>query len=135
MNTNRVVFFVVLVCVAAVILALVVGDRRYNMRTTYSEFLQQVQAGEVAKATIAVAETGANPVTYSLKNGAREQTIVPRDYKDALVAMQTKLVNVEIRSASWQSWSTLANASPFFILLGFWFFMMRQLKNKPKMML
>ncbi len=130
MNTKRIIFFVVLICVA-VLLALVVGDRRYQTRTTYSEFLQQVQAGDVAKATIAVAETGANPVTYSLKNGARLQTIVPRDYKDALAAMQTKLVNVEIRDVSWQRWSTLANAIPFFILLGFWAFMMRQMKNKP----
>ncbi len=126
---KRIVFLVILVCVAG-LLALVVGDRRYQTRTTYSEFLQQVQAGDVAKATIGVAEAGANPVTYSLKSGARMQTIVPRDYKDALAAMQTKLVNVEIRDASWQRWSTLANATPFLLLLGFWAFMVRQLKNK-----
>ena len=56
-KTKSIVFFVVLI-VVVVVVALVVGDRTDGSRTkaTYSEFLQQVQAGEVSKATIAVAE-------------------------------------------------------------------------------
>ncbi len=133
MNRKNVVFLLVLVLVATS-LALIVGDRRDQAKATYSEFLNQVQAGEVAKAKIAVAESGADTVTYILKNGRRMQTIVPRDYKDLLAAMQAKLVNVEIQDASRQRWSLLLNASPFFILLGFWFFMLHQLKNKPKLL-
>lgn len=128
---NKIVFWLVLICVA-IVLALVVGDRRYQTKTTYSEFLQQVHAGDVAKATIAVAETGANPVNYVLKNGARMQTIAPRDYKDALAAMQSKLVNVEIRNASAQRWLMLGNATPFLLLLGFWFFALHQMRKKPQ---
>lgn len=134
MNKKNIVFLVVAVCAAAA-LALVVGDRRYQTSMTYSEFLEQVQAGLVAKATIAVAATGANPVTYSLKNGARMQTIVPRDYKDALAAMQTRLVNVEIKNSPSALWSAGVNALPFIVLLAFWAVMMLQLKNKPKAML
>lgn len=129
MNKKNVIFLVVAVCVA-VLLALVVGDRRYETRATYSEFLQQVQSGEVSKATIAVTKNGANPVMYILKNGVRMQTIVPRDYQDALGAMQAKLVNVEIQNASSRFWRVAANASPFFLLLGFWVFMMRQMRKK-----
>lgn len=136
-KTKSVVFFVVLIVVVAA-MALVVGDRTDGSRTkaTYTEFLQQVQAGEVSKVTIAVAETGANPVTYRLKSGSERLTIIPRNYQDALAAMQSKLVNVEIRDAQSQRVRTLANASPFLLLLGFWVVMMiwmRKNPNFPKM--
>jgi ATP-dependent Zn protease len=131
-KTKTVVFFVVLI-VVAVAMALVVGDRTDGSRTkaTYTEFLQQVQAGEVSKATIAVAETGANPVTYRLKSGSEWLTIIPKNYQDALAAMQNKLVNVEIRDVASQRVRTLANASPFLILLGFWVVMMIWIRKNP----
>lgn len=132
MNKRTIVFLLIAICVA-VTLALVVGDRRYQTRATYSEFLQQVQAGDVSKATIEVAETGADSVNYILKNGMRIQTIVPRDYHDALSAMQSKSVNVEIHNAASQPWGVLINASPFLILLGFWFFAMHQMRKQPRL--
>lgn len=127
---KRIVFFVILLCVA-VSLALVVGDRRYDTRATYSEFLEQVQAGEVTKATITSADSGATPVTYSLKSGARLQTIVPRDYNEALAAMRAKLVNVEIRNSP-GGWSFALNSLPFLSLLAFWVVAMFWMKNKPR---
>jgi ATP-dependent Zn protease len=131
-KTKSIVFFVVLIVVVAV-LALVIGDRTEGSKTkaTYTEFLQQVQAGEVSKATIAVAETGANPVTYRLKSGSEWLTIIPRNYQDALAAMQSKLVNVEIRDAQSQRVRTLANASPFLLLLVFWAAMMIWMRKNP----
>jgi cell division protease FtsH len=131
-KTKTVVFFVVLIVVVAV-MALVVGDRTDASRTkaTYSEFLQQVQAGEVGKATIAVAETGANPVTYRLKSGSEWLTIIPRNYQEALAAMQNKLVNIEIRDAQSQRTRVLMNATPFLILLSFWVVMMVLMKKNP----
>jgi ATP-dependent Zn protease len=137
LKTRSVVFFAVLIVVVAS-MALIVGDRTDGSKTkaTYSEFLRQIQAGEVSKATIAVAETGANPVTYRLKSGSEWLTIIPRNYQDALAAMQNKLVNVEIRDAQSQRVRILANASPFLLLLGFWVVMMiwmRKNPNFPKM--
>ena len=136
-KTKSVVFFAVLIMVA-VVMAFVVGDRTDRSRTkaTYSEFLQQVQAGEVSKATIAVAATGANPVTYRLKSGSEWLTIIPKNYQDALAEMQNKLVNIEIRDAQSQRTRFLVNATPFFLLLGFWVVMMiwmRKNPNFPKM--
>ena len=127
----KIIFFVVLLCVA-VALALAVGDRRYETRATYSEFLQQVQSGEVVKATIPVAEYGANPVMYTLKDGARMESIVPRDYKDTVAAMRAKLVNVEIRDIPSQRWVFLKNATPFLVLLSFWAIMMWWMKQNPR---
>jgi ATP-dependent Zn protease len=122
------IFVFVLVIVAALIGALAVGNR-IPVKTTYTDFLQQVQAGQVNNATIIAGNTGATQVTYKLKSGSRLETIAPRDYREALGAMQQKLVNIEIRDAAWQPLRMLANATPFFLLLGFWFYMMRKLKN------
>ena len=131
-KTKSVIFFVVLI-VVAIAIALVVGDRTDASRTkaTYSEFLQQVQAGEVNKATIEVAGAGANPVTYRLKSGSEWLTIIPSNYQDALAVMQSKLVNVEIRDAQSQRVRTLANASPFLLLLVFWAAMMIWMRKNP----
>jgi membrane-associated HD superfamily phosphohydrolase len=129
---RKIVFFVVLI-VVAVSLALAVGDKtdRSKTKATYSEFLQQVQAGEVSKATIAVAKTGATPVTYRLKSGSEWLTIIPRNYQEALAAMQTRMVNVEIRDLTSQRLSVFLNASPFFLLLGVWVLMMIRMKKSP----
>jgi cell division protease FtsH len=130
MNTRakRVVFWVVLFVVAALMWA--VSQNKPNLtKATYSQFLQQVQAGQVSKATIEAEQTGANPVTYSLKDGGQARSVLPGDYRNALEAMQQKMVNIEIRDASSQWIRVLANASPFLLLLGFWFFMMNRMKS------
>jgi cell division protease FtsH len=132
-KTKTVVFFAVLIVVVAV-MALIVGDRTDASRTkaTYSEFLQQVQAGEVSKATIAVAETGANPVTYRLKSGSEWLTIIPKNYQEALSAMQAKLVNIEIlREVQSQRTRVFLNATPFLVLLAIWVFMMIKMRKNP----
>lgn len=131
-KTKNIIFFVVLILVA-VIMALVVGDRtdRSKTKATYSEFLQQVQAGEVSNATISVAKTGASPVTYRLKSGSEWLTIIPRNYQEALAAMQARMVNVEIRDLTSQRLSVFLNASPFFVLLGVWVLMVISMKKSP----
>jgi len=127
-NAKKIVFWCVLIAVAALMWA-VVRNGPNPVKATYSQFLEQVQAGQVSKATIVAAHNGANPVTYSLKNGGRVDSVLPHDYRDALEAMQQKMVNIEIRDASSQWLRVLGNASPFLILLGFWFFMMNRLKS------
>lgn len=129
MNTNAktIVFWGVLIAVAALMWA-VERNGHNQVNATYSQFLQQVQAGQVSKATIVAGQAGANPVTYSLKDGSRVDSVLPQDYRDALAAMQQKMVDIEIRDASSQWFRGLANASPFLILLGFWFFMMNRMK-------
>jgi cell division protease FtsH len=131
-KTKRVIFFVVLIA-AVVAMGLVAGDRTDASRTkaTYSEFLQQVQSGEVSKATIAVAETGANPVTYRLKSGSEWLTIAPKNYQDAVAAMQNKLVNIEIRDAQSRRTRVLVNSTPFLLLLSLWVVMMIWMRKNP----
>ena len=132
MNTRAksIVFFVVLIGVAALLWA-VIQNRPSPPKATYSQFLEQVQAGRVSKAIIEAEHTGANPVTYSLKDGSRARTVLPWDYRSALEAMQQKMVDIEIRDASSRWIRVLLNASPFLVLLGFWFYMMRRKIRLP----
>ena len=132
MNTRakRVVFWVVLF-VAATLAWTVSQNKPSPPNATYSQFLEQVQAGRVSKAIIEAEHTGANPVTYSLKDGRQARSVLPWDYRSALEAMQQKMVDIEIRDASSQWIRVLLNASPFLVLLGFWFYMMRRKIRLP----
>ena len=132
MNTKAktVVFYAVLIVVAALLWA-VIQNGHNPPKATYSQFLQQVQSGQVTSATILAGHTGTNPVTYSLKDGSQARTVLPWDYRNALEAMQQKMVNIEIQDASSQWIRVLTNAGPFLVLLGFWFFMMNRMKSTP----
>jgi cell division protease FtsH len=131
MNTKakNVAFWVVLIGVAVFLWA-IIQNKPNSPNATYSQFLQQVQSGQISKAVIVAASGGANPVDYSLKDGARMHTVLPPDYRDVIEAMEQRMVNIEIRDASSQ-WSRMAASSvPFFVLLGFWVFMMLRMSNR-----
>lgn len=125
---RTIVFWTVLLVVAALLFA-VVRSRPMPLKATYSQFLSQVQSGEVLKATINNAHPGASPVEYSLKDGTRLESVLPANYRDALNAMQQKLVNVEIEAGpQWPRF--VGNSAPFLILMGFWFFALSQMKRR-----
>lgn len=130
MTSTRTRFFVVLVGVAAAMLSVVVNARRPG-NVSYTEFIQQVNAGSVTKAVIS-AGGNATSVTYDLRGGASAKTVLPRDYREVLSAMKQKQVSIEIRDAAAQWIHIIANASPFLILLAFWFGMMWKLRGWPK---
>ena len=123
---KRIVFYVVLIGVVVLLWA-VVRNKPNPAKATYSQFLEQVQSGQVNNAVILATRTGTNEITYRLKDGSEARTVVPSDYRNVLEALQQKMVNIEIRDASSQWLQMLLNASPFLVLLGFWFFMMRRM--------
>jgi ATP-dependent Zn protease len=129
MKTNRFVSYAVLTCVGALLWA-VVQNRTNPSYATYSQFLHQVESGEVTGATIVAAHTGVSQVTYELKNGNHLQTVVPSDYRGVLEALEQKMVNIEIRDTSSQWARLLGNSAPFLLLLGFWAFLMPRLPRR-----
>ncbi|HEY3825224.1 MAG TPA: ATP-dependent metallopeptidase FtsH/Yme1/Tma family protein [Bryobacteraceae bacterium] len=118
-KAKRHVFFAVLIVIAG-LLFMVVKDRSHT-GATYSQFLQQVQTGQVSKAVITSPHA---PVTYSLKNGSSNSTMLPSDYRDALDAMRQKMVHIEIKDATPTGSRMFVNSIPFLVLLGFWAIMM-----------
>jgi ATP-dependent Zn protease len=90
---------------------------------SYSQFLQQVDAGRVAEVKISAGSSGADAAKVRLKDGSAAQTVLPLDYSAALGAMQRQTVNVEIQDASTSPMRLVINAGPFLILLAIWVFL------------
>ena len=101
-------------------------DRAYS---SYSEFLRQVRAGQVTSVIIDASKSRASRATGRLKDGGIMQSVLPADYRDAIAAMQDKLVDIEIRDASSGWLPLLGNATPFLLLLALWFFMLQRMRN------
>jgi len=130
-NTKSVAICAALICLA-VVCWMAFGNGGGQTKVTYSQFLQKVRAGQVANVIIVAGSSGAAQVTCRLKDGATVRTVLPADYRDAMAAMQDKLVNIEIQDSSAGRLKPLANATPFLLLLALWFFMLRRLQNGPR---
>jgi len=105
---------------------------RSSATLTYSDFLEKVRTSQIAGVTILGNDSGAVPATCQLKDGSRARTVLPLDYRDALLLMQDKLVNIEIRDSASAPLHLLANAAPFLVLLAVWIFLMfRKFPNGP----
>jgi ATP-dependent Zn protease len=112
-----------LICIAGFLWIAATGKRPLTTYT-YSQFLDQVRNGQVASVLIIGSTSGTTDVTFQLKDGEAARTVLPSEYKDALRAMQEKLVNIEIRGSSSEPRGFLISASPFFLLLGTWIVLM-----------
>jgi hypothetical protein len=125
------VFWVVLICVGAT-LWMVVSGRHTEPTLTYSQFISSVESGRVASVTIIGSNSGAARATGRLTDGRIVRTLLPSNYGDALRMMREKEVSVEIRDITSDPVRLLISTTPFLVLLGFWFFMMRKLRNGPR---
>ena len=112
----------VLICVA-VVLWMATTSQRSLTTVTYSQFLEKVRTGQIASVIVMGGNSGATQAICRLKDGNPVRTVLPSDYRDALVEMQDKLVNVEIRDSSSGPLRLVLNATPFLLLLGVWIFL------------
>jgi ATP-dependent Zn protease len=100
---------------------------------TYSQFLERVRTGQIASVILMGSNSGATEAICRLKDGNAVRTVLPSNYRDALVAMQDNQVNVEIRDSASGPLQLFLKASPFFLLLGVWIFLIiRKLPNGPR---
>ena len=109
---------VVMICLAGV-WWITAGSRRDLPTVTYSQFLEQVRAGQIAAVSITSGASGPNPATCRMKDGNTVQTVLPSDLRDTMRAMEDNRVGIEIRESR-----GLINAAPFLLLLGVWIFLM-----------
>jgi len=116
--------------IAVVIMSLFSGIGGKNQATekyNYSEFMQQVQTGQVEEVTISGRE-----ISGSLKSGQTFQTFSPETDNSALVG---ELLNskVQISGKAPEKQSFLAQIFihwfPFLLLIGVWIFFMRQMQG------
>ncbi|MCC6591236.1 MAG: ATP-dependent zinc metalloprotease FtsH [Bryobacterales bacterium] len=127
-NVKTAVFWVVLICVAVLLWAVVRnGQGKKEETLSLTNFLNEVENGRVRQVEISGNEVKG---TYMEDSTKTLRTSIPLNYPDLYKTLREKKVNVVIKEASSSHWvSLLVNAIPFVLLLAFWVFMMRQMQS------
>jgi cell division protease FtsH len=127
-NVKTAVFWVVLICVAVLLWAVVKTGQSPKQETlTFTQFLSEVQDERIKTVEIA-----GNEVKGTFRDDPNKgfRTLIPNNYPDIYNQLRDHKVNVTIKEASSGNWvSILVNAIPFILLLAFWIFMMRQMQS------
>jgi cell division protease FtsH len=126
---KTVVFWLVIVLSAFLLWQVVKSD--HNAQRTpeisYSEFLSQVDGGNVAKVTISKTQ-----VYGKYRDGSSFRVTAPTSQEGMLQALHQKNVEIWFRddamSGGWPAW--LLNLAPLILLAALWFFMIRQLNAR-----
>ena len=92
---------------------------------SYSQFVTDVDAGSVTSVTITD-----NVVSGSLRDGTRFETVLP-DGADVISRLEDKNVAITARAPeSSPFWSILLSSwLPFIVIIGVWFFFIRQMQG------
>ena len=117
-NIKTLIFWVVLICVAVLLIAVVQRGQGGKEETiTFTQFLAKIDSKEVKEVTIADRD-----VTGGYQNpNLKFHTQIPANYPALYDKLNTSGVNVTIKDTSSGNWmSFLLNASPFIVLLAFW---------------
>ena len=119
------VFWMVLVVVVVLIWNVSTQFQAVDDSVTFSDFLRQVDAGEVQSVEL----TG-NEITGSLAGGSRFRTYAPPQYEGLVNRLVERDVAVTAREATSSPWATLLYSwAPILLIIGFWIFFMRQVQS------
>ncbi len=126
-NVKTAVFWVILICVVVLLwVVMQTGKTREDRTLTFTEFLNDVEAGKVKSVSI----TGGEVRGAFKGENVGLRTVIPSNYPDIYNLLRGKGVDVDIKESSSGSWvSILINSIPFILLLAFWVFMMRQMQS------
>jgi cell division protease FtsH len=108
-----------------VLFSYVKGNKEQSQEISYSEFMQMVDKGEVAKVTI----KGNGIIGEYKKRTGEFQTTSPK-HEGLIDLLRKNNVEINVREADEQSWIAifLVNALPMIILIAAWIFIMRQVQ-------
>ena len=129
-NVKTAVFWVVIICVAVLLWAVVhTGRSRVEDTPTFTQLMQSVEEGKVKKVTVN-GSTGDVQGEYNAADGRSFRTNIPTNYPAIYDLLRQKGVSVTVQKDTGTGWvSLLINAIPFVLLLAFWIFMMRQMQS------
>jgi cell division protease FtsH len=129
-NTVKTLIFWIVISISALLLWQVVKNSNQSTQSvpeiSYSQFLSQVDSGNVAKVRIA---GSIGQGTYGDRSSFR--VIVPAAQEQMLEALRQKQVEVWYADKPDQSLAGwLMNLAPLALLAALWFFMIRQMKSR-----
>jgi cell division protease FtsH len=106
------------------------GQSAREEEPSYSEFMAQVERGNVKEVTLYL-----SPNSYEVEGEWREPskkfrtTIFKESAPDLATTLREKQVLINVKEVNRADWVTfLLNAAPLFLLVAFWIFMMRQMQ-------
>jgi cell division protease FtsH len=106
------------------------GQSAREEEPSYSEFMAQVDRGNVKEVTLYL-----SPTSYEIEGEWREPskkfrtTIFKESAPDLTKTLRDKSVLINVKEVNRADWVTfLLNAAPLFLLVAFWIFMMRQMQ-------
>jgi cell division protease FtsH len=122
--------FPILIVILLVFVAqrLVVSDQSKSAPPTYPDLISDIQAGNVASATI---KTESNEVNATLKDGTKISTgYIPEDSQPLTKALDQAKVPYQIKGipgSPW--WSSLIWLAPFVLFIVFWIYLMNRMQG------
>ncbi|MBI3662881.1 MAG: ATP-dependent metallopeptidase FtsH/Yme1/Tma family protein [Acidobacteria bacterium] len=122
--------FILLLAVLLWKMASTSGPAMREQEPSYSEFMAQVEQARVRDVTVTLSPISAE-VAGELKesSGKFRLTIAKESVPDLTKLLREKGVTINIKQETRNDWLTfLLNALPFFLLVAFWIFMMRQMQ-------
>ena len=118
-------FWMVLVVVGVLIWNFSTDFQTRDTARTFSEFITQVEAGQVESVTIS-----GNEIVGTLKNAERFRTYAPPQYEGLANTLLERGVQVTAEEATSSPWATLLYSwAPVLLIIGFWIFFMRQMQS------
>jgi len=132
-STLKTVMFWLFIIMLAVLLWTLVSKSGQSAREeepSYSEFMAQVERGNVKEVTLYL-----SPNSYDVEGEWREPskkfrtTIFKESAPDLAKTLHDKQVLINVKEVNRADWVTfLLNAAPLLLLVAFWIFMMRQMQ-------
>jgi len=132
-STLKTIMFWLFIIMLAVLLWTLVSKSGQSAREeepSYSEFMAQVDRGNVKEVTLYL-----SPTSYEVEGEWREPskkfrtTIFKESAPDLAKTLRDKNVLINVKEVNRADWVTfLLNAAPLFLLVAFWIFMMRQMQ-------
>ena len=124
-NLRSLVFWMVLVVVVVLIWNVSTQFQAVDDDLPFSEFLRQVDAGEVQSVEL----TG-NEINGELNSGSRFHTYAPPQYEGLVNTLVERDVAITAKEAASSPWATLLYSwAPILLIIGFWIFFMRQVQS------
>ena len=132
-STLKTVMFWLFIIMLVVLLWTLVSKSGQSAREeepNYSEFMAQLDRGNVKEVTLYL-----SPTSYEIEGEWREPskkfrtTIFKESAPDLTKTLRDKNVLINVKEVNRADWVTfLLNAAPLFLLVAFWIFMMRQMQ-------
>jgi cell division protease FtsH len=122
---KNMLFWMVLVVVGVLVWTFSTRFQTRDEAISFSQFMTQVETGQVANVTI----TG-NEITGTSKTNDTFRTHAPTQYEGLANRLIDKGVIVQAKDPTTSPWATLLYSwAPILLLIGFWIFFMRQMQS------